>query len=262
MTGFVDLYTESNTFLHRMDPRVKILAVLFLSVLALMIGNLEYLLILLVAILLMLVLGRATLAKTYFAMKLVLRVMILIVVLWPFFNPVGSPVLFEYWIIKITEPGIVTGIEVAVRIACLASVWYILMFTTTQRDLVRALVKLGLRFDYGLTLSISLRFLPTFGSMVDSIRDAQRARGMEFDRGSLVRRSKNYVAVLVPTVVSALRTADTISLALQSRAYGARKDRTYLRALRMRPTDYVALTIAVLAVALPAVAKYVLQIEL
>ncbi len=262
MTGFVDLYTEGDTFLHRMDPRVKILAVLFLSALALIVGNLYYLLILLALILSLLALGRATLKKTFFALKLVLRVMILIVILWPFFNPAGTHALFHYGIITITEEGIIHGITVAVRIACLASVWYILMFTTTQRDLVRALVKLGLRFDFGLTLSIALRFLPTFGAMVESIRDAQRARGMEFDRGSLIRRSKNYVAVLVPTIVSALRTADTLSLALQSRAYGARKDRTYLRDLTMRPSDYVALALFGLALALPAFAKYALQVHI
>jgi len=262
MTGFMDLYTEGNTFLHRTDPRVKILAVLFLSALALIIGSLEYLLALLAFILLLLALGRATLAKTFFALKLVLRVMVLIVILWPFFNPSGSPVLFEYGIIKITEPGIVSGITVAVRIACLASVWYILMFTTTQRDLLRALVKLGLRFDFGLTLAIALRFLPTFGAIVNSIKDAQRARGMEFDRGSLVKRSKNYVAVLVPTIVSALRTAETLSLALQSRAYGARKDRTYLRDLNMRPADYATLAFFSLLLILPVFAKYVLQVSI
>jgi len=262
MTGFVDLYTEGNTFLHRMDPRVKILGVLFLSALALIVANLYDLLLLLALILVLLAIGRATLRKMFYALKLVLRVMVLIVILWPFFNPVGEPVLFHYGIIKITEPGIVNGITVAVRIACLASVWYILMFTTAQRDLVRALVKMGLRFDFGLALSIALRFLPTFGAMVESIKDAQRARGMEFDKGSIFKRSKNYVAVLVPTIVSALRTADTLSLALQSRAYGARRDRTYLRDPAMRPTDYVALALFGLALALPAFAKYVLQIHI
>lgn len=262
MTAFVDLYTEGDTFLHRMDPRVKILGVVFLTVLALIIGNLYYLLTLLAAIGILLALGRAKLSKTLYALKMVLRVMVLIVILWPFFNPTGTPVLFHYGIIKITQPGIIKGIAVAIRIACLASVWYILMFTTTQRDLVRALVKMGLRFDFGLALSIALRFLPTFGAMVESIRDAQRARGMEFDRGSVFKRSRKYVAVLVPTIVGALRTADTLSLALQSRAYGARKDRTYLRDFSMRTSDYAALALFGLALALPAFAKYALNVHI
>lgn len=262
MTGFLDLYTEGNTFLHRVDPRVKIVAVVLLSLLSLIIADLYHLLVLLALILLLLVLGRATLAKTYFALKMVLRVMVLIVILWPFFNPEGTPVLASYWIIKITQPAILQGIETAVRILCLASVWYVLMFTTTQRDMVRGLVKMGLRFDFGLTLSIALRFLPTFGATVESIKDAQRARGLELDKGSIIRRSKNYVAVIVPTIVSALRTADVLSLALQSRAYGARADRTYLRDLKMRGSDFAALAIIAAVFILPTVAKYVFQVPI
>ncbi len=260
--GFVDLFTPADTFLHRLDPRVKIIAVLLLSVLAFILSNLDSLLLLLGFIFLLLFLARATLSRTLFALKFVVRFMVLIVVLWPLFDPSGTPVLAELGPVKITEPAIWRGVTSAVRVGCLATVWYILMFTTSQRDLVRALVKLGLRFDYGLTLAISLRFLPTFGVLIESIKDAQRARGLELSKGGLVRRSKNYVAVLVPTIVSALRTADTLSLALQSRAYGARADRTYLRELSMRPADYVALTVLVALLVLPAVAKFLLHVQI
>ena len=106
-------------------------------------------------------------------------------------------------------------------------------------------------------VAISLRFFPTFVSTIDSIMDAQKARGMDFSKGGLLRRSKKYVAVLVPAVVSALRMADSLSLALQSRAYGARHDRTYMRDLRMRGSDYVALAI-VLSVLVISVAVKVL----
>jgi len=260
--GFIDLYTEADTFLHRMDPRVKIVSVLMLSLLAFVLTNLNLLLLLLAFIFLLLLLARATMSRTLFALKFVFRFMVLIVILWPIFDPSGSPVLASLGPIKITEPAIWRGVTSAVRVGCLATVWYILMFTTSQRDLVRALVKLGVRFDFGLTLAISLRFLPTFGALIDSIKDAQRARGLELSKGGLLKRSRNYVAVLVPTIVSALRTADTLSLALQSRAYGARADRTYLRDLTMRPSDYVALTVLVLLLVLPTFAKFVMQIDI
>ncbi|MEM2892276.1 MAG: energy-coupling factor transporter transmembrane component T [Thermoplasmata archaeon] len=262
MARFVDLYTPSDTFLHRMDPRVKIIAVLMLSLLALIMSKLVNLLALLTFIALLLALGRASPGKVYHALRFVVRVMVMIVVLWPLFDPSGTPVLAELGPVRITEPAVWRGVTNAFRICCLATVWYVLMFTTTQRDLVRALVKLGVRFDFGLTLSIALRFLPTFGANVDAIKDAQRARGMEFDKGSLIRRSKNYVAVLVPSIVAALRTADTLALALQSRAYGVRKDRTYLRDLRMRTSDYVALVLVVAALVLPATAKFLLKVQL
>jgi len=262
MTGFVDLYTESDTFLHRMDPRVKIVAVLMLSLLAFLLTNLIYLLLLLAFILLLVYLSRATFSRTMFALKFVLRLMVLIVVLWPIFDRSGSPVLVSLGPLEITEPAIWRGITSAVRVGCLATVWYILMFTTSQRDLVMALVKFGLRFDYGLTLAISLRFFPTFLATIESITDAQRARGLELERGNLLKRSRNYVAVLVPAIVSALRTADTLSLALQSRAYGARLDRTYLREIRMRASDYVALSVMMILLLLPAIARFVFSADI
>jgi energy-coupling factor transport system permease protein len=171
-------------------------------------------------------------------------------------------VLATLGLVKITEPAIWRGVTSAARVGCLATVWYILLFTTSQRDLVRALVKMGVRFDFGLTLAISLRFLPTFGALIDSIKDAQRARGLELTKGGPLRRSKNYVAVLVPAIVSALRTADTLSLALQSRAYGARADRTYLRDLKLRTSDGLALGMLIAVLVLPVFAKYVLNIDI
>jgi energy-coupling factor transport system permease protein len=255
VSGFVDLYTNGDTFLHRMDPRVKILAVFLLSILAILLVTLFSLVVLLAFIFLLLFLARATFSRTMFALKFVIRFMILIIVLWPIFDPAGTPILASLGPIRITEPAVMKGISSAVRVGCLATVWYILLFTTSQRDLVRALVKLGVRFDFGLTLAISLRFLPTFGALIESIKDAQRARGLELGRGGLIKRSRNYVAVLVPTIVAALRTADTLSLALQSRAYGARADRTYLRDLRMRASDVFALASLVVIVVVPLVAR-------
>jgi len=257
MTGFTDLYTEGNTFLHRMDPRVKIAAVILLSLLAFVLTELLYLVGLLAFIFLLLLLARARLSKTVFALKFVLRLMLLIAILWPFFDRSGMPVLASLGPISITEPAIWRGATSAVRVGCLAAVWYILMFTTSQRDLVLALVRMGLRFDYGLTVAITLRFFPTFVSIIDSITDAQKARGLEFERGNLAKRSRNYVAVLVPAIVSALRTSDSLSLALQSRAYGARTDRTYVRELHMRSTDYLALAAFIVLLVLPFMARYI-----
>lgn len=262
MTGFLDFYSDADTFLHRLDPRVKMLSVLLISVLAFVLGNVVSLALLLAFIMLLLMLARASYRKVMFALKYVARFMVLIALLWPIFDRTGTPVLFSLGPIDITEPAVWRGVTSAVRIGCLATVWYILMFTTSQRDLVLALVKLGVRFDYGLTIAISLRFFPTFISTIDSITDAQRARCLDFSSGGLIARSKKYVAVLVPAVVSALRTADSLSLALQSRAYGATFDRTYLRRLHMRALDYAALAVVLSLLVVPTVAKFVFSVHL
>ena len=258
----MDLYSEKDTFLHRLDPRVKMLAVALISVLAFILSELVYLVLLLGFILLLLVLARSSYGKAFFALKFVIRFMVLITLLWPIFDRSGTPVLFSIGPLDITEPAVWRGVTSAVRVGCFATVWYILMFTTSQRDLVRGLVKLGLRFDYGLALAISFRFIPTFGLTVESIKDAQRARALELDKGSIVRRSRNYVSILVPTIVSALRTADALALTLQSRAYGATSNRTYLREIRMSPSDYAAVVVVVLILLVPMLAKYVYGVPL
>lgn len=258
----MDLYSDRSTFLHRLDPRVKLLAVAMISVLAFILTSLLYLIILLSFILLLLVLARSTFGKAFFALKFVIRFMILITLLWPLFDRSGTPVLFSIGPLDITEPAVWRGATSAVRVGCFATVWYILMFTTTQRDLVRALVRLGLRFDYGLALAISFRFIPTFGLTIESIKDAQKARALELDKGSILRRSRNYVSILVPTIVSALRTAETLALTLQSRAYGAVSNRTYLREIRMKASDYVALVAVIMILLLPALAKYIYGVQL
>lgn len=262
MTAFIDLYSEGDTFMHRMDPRVKMVAVLTLSLLAFMLTEVSYLLCLLGFVFLLVALTRASWSRTYFAMKFVLRFMALIVIMWPLFDRSGTPVLATIGPLTITEPGVMNGIASAIRVGCLATVWFLLIFTTAQRDLVRGLVKLGVRFDFGLTLAIALRFFPSFSLVISSIMDAQRARGLDFSKGSLMKRSKNYVAVLAPAIVTSLRTAQALSLALLSRAYGARYDRTYLRELRMRASDYLALAVVISLFVLPALAKYVLGVPM
>jgi energy-coupling factor transport system permease protein len=262
MAGFVDLYSEGDTFLHRMDPRVKISSIVLLSILAFVLGSLEFLSLLLLFIIALVLLSRTSAAKTAFAFKFVFRLTILIIVLWPLFDRAGEPVIASLGPLRVTEPALVRGVTSAVRIVCLATVWYILMFTTQQRDIVRALVKMGVRFDFGLTLAISLRFFPTFGATIGSIMDAQRARGLEFGKGGLLKRTRNYVAVLVPAIVSAMRTADGLSWALQSRAYGARPDRTYLRDFRMRWSDYIAMTVVAIVFAAPLTAKFVFGMDI
>ncbi|MGB2825223.1 MAG: energy-coupling factor transporter transmembrane component T, partial [Thermoplasmata archaeon] len=89
-----------------------------------------------------------------------------------------------------------------------------------------------------------------------------RSRGMEFEKGNMFVRARKYVAVLGPAIVSALKTADMLALALQSRAYGARRNRTYLRELKMRPSDYVALVTVLAMFIVPAVAKYAFSVPI
>jgi energy-coupling factor transport system permease protein len=171
----------------------------------------------------------------------------MIVCLWPLFYRSGTPVLFSWGPIIITLPSILAGIAAALRINVMAFCAFALLFTTAQGSLVRGLVKLGLPYEYGLSLAIALRYIPTFGGIILMIMDAQKARGLELDKGNFMRKTLKYVYVMAPVVISALRMADQLSLAIESRAFGAPTKRTYVTDLKMRFVD--GLSLAVVAIA-------------
>lgn len=114
------------------------------------------------------------------------------------------------------------------------------MFTTSQSSLVRGLVKLGIPYDFGLSLSIALRYIPHFTGTIEQIKEAQLSRGFDISKGGPIRRARNYIPVLIPTVAIALRTAEDLSSVLVCRGYGAKAERTYFKDIRMRFSDKIA----------------------
>ena len=90
-------------------------------------------------------------------------------------------------------------------------------------------------------MSIALRFIPTLIEETDKIMSAQKARGADFDSGSLVRRAKALLPILVPLFVSAFRRADELATAMECRCYSGGEGRTRMKVLHMGRNDYLAL---------------------
>ncbi|MBC7237701.1 MAG: energy-coupling factor transporter transmembrane protein EcfT, partial [Chloroflexi bacterium] len=107
-------------------------------------------------------------------------------------------------------------------------------------------VALGLPYDWGLTLGMALRYLPTMASTFTMISEAQQARGLDLSKRNPLQRARAYIPITVAMLITALRTAQSISYTLDSRALGARRKRTYLRPLRFNALDALCL-IAILS---------------
>lgn len=176
---------------------------------------------------------------------LVARFSILLVLLWPFFDQLGEPALFDLVVYKPTVPALERVLVVVLRIFVIASGWLILMLTTRHGQLVRGLVKLGCPYDFSISLSIALRYIPNFLGVIDQVKEAQKSRGFEPSRSNLVSRARNMVPVLIPTFVIALRTIEGLSEALMSRCYGFTTKRTYYRDIKMRLSEKVAFALIV-----------------
>lgn len=245
--ALVDIYVPKNTPVHRVDPRIKIISAALLTVLCFFISN-PVALIVLFAFLQMLILSTGVTARTYSSsFWLVARFSIILFIIWPFFDQAGSPVLLDLVIYKPTVPALLRAFVVSMRIFVIASGWLILMLSTRQGLLVRGFVKLGCPYDFGISLSIALRYIPNFLGTIDQIKEAQRARGLDTSKGNLVGRARNMMPVLIPTFAMAFRAIDGLSEALLSRGYGASPRRTYYRDIRMRGSDFAALTCIMVA---------------
>jgi len=134
----------------------------------------------------------------------------------------------------------VRGAVLALRLDAIALIVFSWIFTTDQTRIVRGFVRLGLPFEGGLVLALSLRYIPLFYSTFDSISSAQQARGLDLSKGNFIQRSRNYVPILVAMMISALRASERLARALESRALGAQGiRRTAYREIAFRAADYL-----------------------
>jgi len=235
----VDLYIPRQSWVHAVDPRVKLLFVAGAILLFLIFNNLF---LLLGALLLMHLIhwsARIPYQKIKFVWKTLLPVMLLMCTLWVLFYPTGTPIL-KIWIIQITPLAIAQGLVLALRIMAMALVVFAWLYTTDQSSLVRSMVKLGLPYEWGLVLALALRYIPTFQGTYSLISEAQQARGLDISTGTGFRRVRAMMPIFVAMIISSLRASDQLAKALESRALGARGvRRTTLRDIHFQPADYL-----------------------
>jgi energy-coupling factor transport system permease protein len=234
----VDLYLKRQSWLHGVDPRVKLLFVAAMIVILLVFKNVFFML---AALLLVHVLhwsARMPRSKFLFIWKTLLPIAIMISTLWVLFYPTGTPIL-EIWVIKITLLSLAQGIVLALRITTMAFVVFAWLYTTDQPSIVRSLVKLKVPYEWGLTLALALRYIPTFQGMYGMISEAQQARGLRISEGKGFKRVRALMPIFVAMVISAMRASDQLANALEARALGASGvKRTYLHDIHYRPWDW------------------------
>lgn len=239
MTVVFDLYVPGTSWLHRLDPRVKLWAAILGFALAFLVPDLVSQAIFLVAIhvaLLTAGIPRRALGRFWQQMAILI---VLILVLQPFLQPSGK-ILLAVGPLQLTVGGLHDAGRLALRALGIAFVTAGLLLTTEQPSLIQALLRFGLPYTWGLTVSLALRFLPALQGLFRSVRDAQSARGWTL-KGNPVQRLRAYIPVLVAVLIGTLRMSDQLTLALAARGLETMKARTTWRPLRMCPLDWVVL---------------------
>lgn len=255
-----DLYVHADGWLQRLDPRTKIALVLCGAGLFVVFNSVVMLLGLLAAVHLILLTSKVPIRQIGWVWRQLLRVVIVIVLVFPLFSRLPGPVLFSIGPLTVTVTGALAGVATATRVVGMSLLFFVILFTTRQNDLVRGLVRLGLPFEWGLTLSIALRYIPSFSHTIAQIQEAQAARGWQVDRGDFVRRLRGVLPVLVALVIDVLRTSDTLGMALVVRGVGSGRPRTVWQEIHFTRLDWAVLTATVLIFALLVYARFALSL--
>lgn len=258
MSALYDLYEPGGSWLHRLDPRVKALLALCGCAVILVVRNVWIILAGLALILGLLHSARISPQRIRWVLRMTAPTMIMIALFWVLIYRGEGDLWISWWFLQVTPANLAEGLAVALRIGLLALTISAWLFTTSQAELTLSVVALGLPYSWGLTLAMALRYLPTMASAFRMISEAQQARALDLSQGGMLRRARNYIPITVAMLISALRTAQDLSFALESRALGARRQRTYLRRLRFRPGDWAAVIVILLVTGLLFWARLVL----
>jgi energy-coupling factor transport system permease protein len=220
------LFVRGHTVIHRRDPRVRLLLSLTLFSIALLSHSIEEL-----VVIILIVLSIVSIARIIkrFAKSMIFTAVIAVVafLLNLFFYP-SSP-----------HQAVVFGLRLFAVIASTS----LFFLTSTPDELEHVMKWLHLPTDFVMVFVIATRFVPVLLLDALQIMDAQRSRGLEFDKGNIFQRMRNVIPVMVPLIAVALNRSLDLAEAMDSRAYGATKKPTSLYHLQLKGPDYALLAI-------------------
>lgn len=245
-------YVPGESVVHRLDPRVKVFSTILLNVLILKGATVAWL-VSSALILLLLWASGLSLRHLITALRPV-KILLLLLFLLQLLFVGGRPIaLLSTWGIPVTHGGLHQGIAVVWEFSLLVCLASILTATSSPSELVRALEmflrplrRIGVPSeDVAVMVSIALRFVPAFLEELEKIKEAQMARGAKFRAGGPFKRTKAAARLLIPLLLSFVRRAEHLSVAMEARGYG-NGPRTHMKDLHMTNADYAALLVVIL----------------
>ena len=242
-------YFPGDTFVHRLDPRIKILIVIMFIASLFFIDSFYPYIFIFGFILFTIVLSKIPIKFVLKGLK-PLALIITITFIINVFLTKGE-VLFQIGPLTVTKEGLSQAVFMALRLIFLITGTSLLTLTTSPISLTDGIEKLLSPFkriglpahELAMMMTIALRFIPTLLEETDKIMKAQMARGADFESGNAINRAKNLVPLLVPLFVNAFRRADELAIAMEARCYRGGEHRTRLNELKIKRQDIWAISI-------------------
>lgn len=242
-------YFAADSFIHRLDPRTKIL-VIFASMAAFVFTySAIRLAIAFIIILAIIKVSRVPLSLVMRNLKPFLWLFLFTILFHLLLSKDDiSSVTIPYINLQISKSGLVNGSLYSFRLAILILLAAMLTLTTSPMELTDALdrfFKPLQRFgvsthEFTMMITLSLRFIPTLIEEADKLQKAQISRGARFE-GNIIQRVKSVIPLILPLFISVFRRADELALAMDARCYVGGKGRTSFKQLVFMRNDYIVL---------------------
>ncbi|GAA0123762.1 MAG: energy-coupling factor transporter transmembrane protein EcfT [Clostridium argentinense] len=237
-------YVPGDSFIHKLDPRVKILISLFFIIDLFLVNNFMGYLVVFLFLMLVIFVSKVPFRYIYKGLKPIFILMLITAIFNLFFTR-GEIPLFEWGFIKIYKEGIILAVFMILRLTFLIAGTSLLTLTTSPIELTDGIEKLLNPFrkigvpahELAMMMTIALRFIPTLMDETDKIMKAQMARGADFESGNLLSRAKNLIPLLVPLFISSFRRAEELAMAMEARCYRGGEGRTRMKVLKLTNKD-------------------------
>ena len=246
-------YYPGDSFLHKMDARVKMVLSLVYLICIFFIQSFFGFGIIFVLLALIVAVSRVPVRSVLKSIKPILILLIFTTLLNLFFNLEGET-LVQWWIFRITTGGLIFSAKMILRLVLLVMGMSMLTLTTTPVDLTAAIESLlkplnVVHFpvhELAFIMSIALRLIPSIMEETDRIIRAQKARGADFESGNIFKRAKAFIPILIPMFIGAFKRAEELAVAMDARCYKGAKGRTKMKILKCGWRDAVGAVVLVL----------------
>ncbi|MDO1604527.1 energy-coupling factor transporter transmembrane protein EcfT [Lactobacillus sp. YT155] len=259
----VGRYIPGNSIIHNLDPRAKFIGTFYFIGIIFLANSWYTYLPLFLFVLFALKLSNVPMSFFFKGLRPLMWLILFTVILQVFFTP-GEQIFWQWWIFSLSWQSIINGTYIFVRFVLIVFFSTLLTLTTTPvelSDAIEAVMKplKVVRFpvtQVALMLSIALRFVPQLMDQTTKIMNAQRARGVDFGTGSIMKRIKSFIPLLIPLFVSSFSIAYDLSIAMESRGYQGGENRTKYRELIWQRNDTLMVVTFVLITLLLAYLRF------
>jgi len=230
-------FSRGDSPLHRLDPRVKFLLTMIIFAISIMFFDLIPLLLVFILQIPLVIYGKIwrewlkTLKGGAFLAIIIFSTNILSFYFFRGMHLSGD--IIEY------------SLSLTLRFLALITSFSLFFLTTSPDKLSLALEKAKVPYEFNFAFITAIRFVPVLAEEAQTIMDAQRSRGLELDKGGFLSRIRKYLPVLLPLIINSIRRSLELAEAMESRAFGATRNRTNLYELKMSKSDYFALTLTI-----------------